>query len=85
MSLPPPGPDRTCIVTGASSGIGLEIAKELARRGRGVTLVARREEVLRGVADELAADHGVRAEVLAVDLSDADARGGCPRNWAIGV
>ena len=76
MALPSPAPDRTCLVTGASSGIGVEIARLLARRGLGVTLVARREDRLRDLADELAADHDVRAEVLAADLTDADTRTG---------
>lgn len=74
MPLPEPGPDRTCLVTGASSGIGREIARLLAGRGHGVALVARRAEKLRELADELSAAHGVRAEVLPTDLSDADAR-----------
>ena len=39
-----------------------------------MTLVARREDRLRALADELAAIHKVRAEVLAADLTDADAR-----------
>lgn len=76
MALPPPAADRTCLVTGASSGIGAEIARALARRGLGVTLVARREPELRELANELHAAHGVRAEVLPTDLADEDARAG---------
>ncbi len=53
MALPPPDPGTTCLITGASSGIGAEIARELAARGLGVTLVARREERLRELADEI--------------------------------
>ncbi len=61
-------------MTGASSGIGEEIAGLLAGRGLGVTLVARTESKLQALADDLSARHGVRAEVLAADLTDADAR-----------
>ena len=70
MPLPPPDSATTALVTGASSGIGLELARGLARRGHGVTLVARREERLRELATELSNDHGVRAEVIAADLAD---------------
>ena len=77
MSLPPPAPDRTALVTGASSGIGVEIARELARRGHGVTLVARRADKLADLAQELSGT-GVRAEVLAADLADPDARAALP-------
>jgi short-subunit dehydrogenase len=74
MALPPPAEGSTCVVTGASSGIGADIARELARRGHGVTLMARREERLRELAEEIGKAHGVRTEVLACDVSDADAR-----------
>jgi short-subunit dehydrogenase len=76
VALPPPAADRTAIVTGASSGIGVEIARELAKRGHGVTLVARREGPLRELADELAASHSVRTEVVTADLSDLASREG---------
>jgi hypothetical protein len=61
-------------VTGASSGIGSQIATRLAARGLGVTLVARSEQKLQDLADELVANFGVRAEVIVCDLADAEAR-----------
>lgn len=73
-SLPAPNPDRTCLVTGASSGIGVEIAALLAARGLGVTLVARTEPKLRALAQQLAARHGIRAEVVVADLTDPASR-----------
>jgi short-subunit dehydrogenase len=74
VALPTPSEGSTALVTGSSSGIGVEIARQLAARGHGVTLVARREERLRELADELAAEHGVRAEVIAADLGDQSGR-----------
>lgn len=76
MALPPPSDSATALITGASAGIGEAIARELAGRGHGVTLVARREERLRTLADELAGRHGVRAETVGADLGDAAARDG---------
>ena len=76
--LPRPSADTTALVTGASSGIGSEIARELARRGHGVTLVARRRDRLQELAGAIAAEHGVRAEVLDCDLTDAEAREALP-------
>ena len=74
MALPAPRPESTCLVTGASSGIGADLARSLARRGHGVVLVARRVELLERLADELTDAQGIRAEVLSCDLGDADAR-----------
>jgi uncharacterized protein len=74
MALPPPSPGSTCLVTGASSGIGVEIARQLAGRGHGVTLVARRTERLDQLAAELRESEGVRAETLGYDLGDAGQR-----------
>ncbi len=74
MTLPAPNPARTCLVTGASSGIGAEIAALLAARGLGVTLVARREAKLQVLAEELASKQGIRAEVIVADLTDEASR-----------
>lgn len=76
MALPPPSESSTCIVTGASSGIGAEIARELAARGLNVTLVARREDRLRSLAEELGREHGVRAETVAADIASDEGRVG---------
>jgi short-subunit dehydrogenase len=73
MALPPPAADSTALVTGASSGIGRELARQLAERGHGVTLVARRAERLEELAEELRAKHGVRVEVMPTDLTDQTA------------
>jgi short-subunit dehydrogenase len=74
MALPPPQPDSTALVTGASSGIGSELARGLAARGHGVTLTARRAERLEELASELSSKHGVRAEVVPADLADTPDR-----------
>jgi short-subunit dehydrogenase len=74
MALPSPAPESTCLITGASSGIGAEIARSLARRGHGVTLVARRTERLEQLAEELRDPGRVRVELMGCDLGDATAR-----------
>jgi short-subunit dehydrogenase len=72
MALPPPSATSVCLITGASSGIGAEFARQLAARGHGVFLVARREDRLRELAEEIERNHGVRAEVVAADLTKAE-------------
>jgi len=69
MSLPAPDPNATVVVTGASSGIGAELARELSRRGHHVTLVARRRDRLESLAAELG-----RADARPADLADPAAR-----------
>ncbi len=63
------------MVTGASSGIGLAYAHALAARGANLILVARSEDKLRELAQELAYRHYIRAYALAADLSEAGAAG----------
>ena len=65
--------DRRALVTGASSGIGQELALELARRGADLVLVARREDRLHDVARQIQA-LGRRAEIVAGDITDAAVR-----------
>ena len=64
---------RTALVTGASSGIGLEFAKRLAQRGSNLILVARREELLLKVAEELKVAFDVDVYCIALDLSKSGA------------
>lgn len=63
---------RTALVTGASSGLGAEFARQLAARGADVILVARDRAALAAVADGIRSTCGSNVEVLAADLLDAD-------------
>lgn len=60
---------RLALVTGASSGLGVDFATILAERGCDLILVARREDRLRQLADQLGGRHGVKVHVLAMDLA----------------
>ncbi len=61
------------LITGASSGIGEAIARELAARRWDLVLVARSEPALDAIAQALSAAHRIRATVIAADLSEPDA------------
>ncbi len=71
MPLPPPSTDTTILVTGASSGIGEAIARELAGRGYNLFLVARRRGRLASLARELDVEVDLRAADLATDRGRA--------------
>lgn len=60
---------KTALVTGASSGLGVDFATILAEHGCNLVLVARREDRLRTLATDLTKRHGVQAQVIAMDLS----------------
>lgn len=82
MALPPAGNDRAAIVTGASSGIGEQLAQILSKRGYQVVLVARSADRLEEIAGRL----GAAAHPLPADLSDrADRAGLLDRVSALGL
>ena len=71
--------EGTAVITGASSGLGEIFADRLAKLGRPLVLVARRQEELDRVAAECR-EHGVEVETLAADLTDtSDLRRACDR------
>jgi uncharacterized protein len=74
MSLPEPDTRTTVVITGASSGIGAELTRGLARRGFPLLLVARRRERLDELANEVGKEYSIAVEVMPLDLSDSEGR-----------
>lgn len=68
MATPRPESPETALVTGASSGIGASLAGLFAENGFDLVLVARREAELESQAERFRSAHGVRAEVIPMDL-----------------
>lgn len=64
---------KWALVTGASSGLGVDFAHQLAEMGCNLILVARREDRLKAVAEEIRQKRGVQVEVIIMDLSQPDA------------
>jgi short-subunit dehydrogenase len=60
----------TALITGASAGIGLELAKEFASHGHDLILVARNRDALEAAAGTLEGKHGIKATVITSDLAD---------------
>lgn len=74
MSIPIPDSNGTCLITGASSGIGEELARQIAERGYNVTLAARRVDRLAALAAEIEREYNVTATAVECDVTDPDAR-----------
>jgi 3-oxoacyl-[acyl-carrier protein] reductase len=61
---------RNALVTGASSGMGAEIAVTLAKQGVNLALLARSEDKLKDVADKCS-KHGIKVHIVPTDMSDS--------------
>ena len=64
---------KTCLVTGASAGIGAGIARVLAREGVRLAILARRKAPMEALADEIRAETGARPTVIVADLMQREA------------
>jgi short-subunit dehydrogenase len=62
--------NKTALITGASSGIGMELATVFAKQKENLVLVARNAAKLEEMAKELTSKHGIKVNVLAIDLSE---------------
>lgn len=63
------------LITGASAGLGMEFARQLATDGHGLILVARRAEPMEALAAELREEHGIAVDIITADMSVPTASG----------
>ena len=74
---------RTALITGASSGFGVEFAKLFAHDGFDVVLVARTEPPMQELADRLRAEHAITATVIAILVAFASRAYGILTGWSL--
>ena len=65
--------NKYALITGGTAGIGLDIAKELAKRGHNILLTARREERLKEISASIKEEFNVDCNYITADLADASA------------
>ncbi len=78
MAIPAPRTGAAALITGASSGIGAELSRQLCARGHDAILVARRRDRLEAHAAKLRERYHRRVEILACDVSDSEDRESLP-------
>jgi len=64
--------NKFALITGASSGIGLEISKVLAKKGHNLILIARSKQKLEEVCEELSNNHNIKCDYFSSDLTLID-------------
>ena len=64
---------RVAIVTGCSGGLGLQMAMALANQGASIVVVARRQNLIDAIAEQLNRDYGVPTLAVRCDITDTDA------------
>lgn len=74
MSLPRPSGDAVCVITGASSGLGIDLAKQMAALGHSSVLVARRVGRLEELAAALRCNYSIDVYVVPCDLTSTPDR-----------
>ncbi len=65
--------EQVAIVTGCSTGLGVQMAKALANQGANIVVVARRQNLIDEVAAEIAKEYGVKTLAVRCDITDTDA------------